>query len=118
MKTKTIIPILTTTIFSLAACQPADRPQAADLVLTNGYIYTTHGVNSFLVLSPFLWCHLRFVFGTPVILSSKFPGAVGPRREAISKKTIPAIASTSLVAFNMKSMNFAIGDNGVSADKP
>ena len=46
MKTKSIIPVLTITIFSLAACQPADRPQAAHLVLTNGYIYTVNEARS------------------------------------------------------------------------
>ena len=40
MKTKTFAPILTSTIIFLAACQPVDRQEAADLVLNNGYIYT------------------------------------------------------------------------------
>ncbi len=40
MTTKTIFPSLATTFLALAACQSADRQEAADLVLTNGYIYT------------------------------------------------------------------------------
>jgi len=46
MKTKTIVPLIAITILALAACQPADRPPAADLVLTNGYIYTVDEARS------------------------------------------------------------------------
>lgn len=46
MKTKTNTPILATAILVLAACQPAGRQEAADLVLSNGYVYTVDDARS------------------------------------------------------------------------
>jgi len=40
MKTRSVNLILATTVLSLTACQSAEQQVAADLVLTNGYIYT------------------------------------------------------------------------------
>ena len=40
MRTRPTLPILATTILSLAACQSAEQQAPADLVLTNGYVYT------------------------------------------------------------------------------
>ncbi len=46
MKTKTFAPALASTILFLAACQPAERQEAADLVLSNAYIYTVDAARS------------------------------------------------------------------------
>jgi len=40
MKTARPLFVLAVSLFSLAACQPAQRHEPADLVLTNGYVYT------------------------------------------------------------------------------
>ncbi|MDA0681507.1 MAG: amidohydrolase family protein [Proteobacteria bacterium] len=45
MKTNAVINILATLVL-VTACQPADRQPVADLVLTNGYIYTVDGSKS------------------------------------------------------------------------
>ena len=46
MTRKTILPGLATAIVFLTACQPADQQEVADLVLTNGYIYTVDEARS------------------------------------------------------------------------